>query len=77
MKLDLILINLLTEFAGPEINQVVERERVVETLQLFPLNSADSEKIKLFADGDNCKANTTFSYMEMDHATLDLRLSSV
>ncbi|KAL8539173.1 hypothetical protein ACS0TY_000967 [Phlomoides rotata] len=63
------------QFADPEINQVLERERVVETLQLFPLNSlssADSEKIKLFSE-----ANTTFTYMEMDHPTLDLRLSFV
>lgn len=71
---------MLAEFA-PEINQVSEPERVIETLQLFPLNSlseADSEKLRLFTD--DCKENASFTYnvgMEMDHPTLDLRLSFV
>lgn len=55
---------------GAEIN---EAERVIETLQLFPVKS------RLFAD-DQCKENTAFTYnlgMEMDHPTLDLRLSFV
>lgn len=67
---------------GHEVNQVLEPERVIETLQLFPLNSfsdADSEKLRIFADG--CKENASFTYningTEMDHPTLDLRLSFV
>ncbi|KAI3458584.1 hypothetical protein Pfo_015247 [Paulownia fortunei] len=69
-----------TNFAH-EINQISEPERVIETLQLFPLNSlseADSEKLRLFTD--DCKENAAFTYnigTEMDHPTLDLRLSFV
>ncbi|XP_016445580.1 WUSCHEL-related homeobox 5-like [Nicotiana tabacum] len=54
-------------------------ERVKETLQLFPLNSlseSESEKLRFFAE--ECKENAAFSYnigAEMDHPTLDLRLS--
>ncbi|KAJ8535440.1 hypothetical protein K7X08_023160 [Anisodus acutangulus] len=58
-------------------NQVVEQpERVKETLQLFPLNSlyeSESEKLRFY-----CKENAAFSYNigpEIDHPTLDLRLS--
>ncbi|KAG8380797.1 hypothetical protein BUALT_Bualt06G0053900 [Buddleja alternifolia] len=64
-----------------EINQVSEPERVIETLQLFPLNSfneMDSEKLRLFRD--DCKENSKFTYnigTEMDHPTLDLRLSFI
>ncbi|KAL2539899.1 WUSCHEL-related homeobox 5 [Abeliophyllum distichum] len=62
-----------------ELNQVTEPERVLETLQLFPLNSfrepgAESEKRRLFAN-DNCKENTYNIGTEMEHPTLDLRLS--
>ncbi|KAH6827349.1 WUSCHEL related homeobox 5 [Perilla frutescens var. hirtella] len=55
-----------------QINEISEAERVIETLQLFPLNS------RLFAD--EFKENTAFTYnvgMEMDQPTLDLRLSFV
>ncbi|KAL3838396.1 hypothetical protein ACJIZ3_022987 [Penstemon smallii] len=72
-------------FYFTEKNQhVPEPEKVIETLQLFPLNSfngpADSEKFKLFTN--NCKENNlAFTYnminMETDHPTLDLRLSSI
>ncbi|XP_057788695.1 WUSCHEL-related homeobox 5-like [Salvia miltiorrhiza] len=58
------------QFGSDQIN---EAERVIETLQLFPVKS------RLFAD--ECKENTSsFTYslgMEMDHPTLDLRLSFV
>ncbi|CAK9149264.1 unnamed protein product [Ilex paraguariensis] len=62
-----------------EINQVSEPERVVETLQLFPLNSfseLESEKLRFFAKEG--KENTSFSYSfgaDMNHPPLDLRLS--
>ncbi|PIN24888.1 hypothetical protein CDL12_02353 [Handroanthus impetiginosus] len=66
-----------------EINyQVPEPERSIETLQLFPLNSFSetdhcSDKLRLFTDA--CKENNvSLSYnisSEMDHPTLDLRLS--
>nr|XP_025886095.1 WUSCHEL-related homeobox 5 [Solanum lycopersicum] len=53
-------------------------ERVIETLQLFPLNSyAETEKLRLFTE-EYMKENMTFSCSigaEMDHPTLDLRLS--
>lgn len=55
-------------------------ERVIETLQLFPLNSYDEqEPEKLRIHGNECREQTTtFSYTigtEMDHPPLDLRLS--
>lgn len=57
-----------------------EPERVIETLQLFPLNSFDDrESEKLRMHGDEFKEEgTTFSNTigtEMDHPPLDLRLS--
>lgn len=58
-----------------EANQVLEPERVIETLQLFPLNSfngPDSDKMRLFAR--ECKENYAFG-SEIDHPPLDLRLS--
>ncbi|KAL3630599.1 Homeodomain [Castilleja foliolosa] len=71
-----------TKYYGDDINDVVEQERVIETLQLFPLNNlseAHSERLRLFTD--NCKENGPFAYnlgpREMDHPTLDLRLSFV
>ena len=57
-----------------------EPERVIETLQLFPLNSFDEEepeKFRLQANEFN-EAAAAFSYKfgtEMDHPQLDLRLS--
>ncbi|KAL3523949.1 hypothetical protein ACH5RR_016783 [Cinchona calisaya] len=66
-----------------EINlQASEAERVTETLQLFPLNSfsteSETDKLRFFAN--DCKGNISFSCgigAEMDHPTLDLRLSSL
>jgi hypothetical protein len=60
---------IYTDFA--EMNRVVsEHERVIETLQLFPLNSFDREssdqKLRLRGN-DQCK--------ETEHPPLDLRLS--
>jgi RNA processing factor Prp31 len=75
---DLILL-YFTDFA--EMNRVVsEHERVIETLQLFPLNSFDHESDqKLRRRTNECKEITTaFSYnigTEMEHPPLDLRLS--
>ncbi|CAK7325823.1 unnamed protein product [Dovyalis caffra] len=63
-----------------EINHVNEPERVIETLQLFPLNSfdeAEPEKFRLQANECN-EAAAAFSYKfgsEMDLPQLDLRLS--
>ncbi|PON69057.1 Homeodomain transcription factor [Parasponia andersonii] len=56
--------------------QVLESERVIETLQLFPLNScgeSESEKLRY-----ECKETSSFPYTfetEMNHPPLDLRLS--
>ncbi|CAN4123335.1 unnamed protein product [Withania somnifera] len=68
----------------PEIstNQEVDQaERVIETLQLFPLNSlreySETEKLSFFTE-EYMRDNMTFSCTlgtEMDHPTLDLRLS--
>ncbi|KAL0003292.1 hypothetical protein SO802_017073 [Lithocarpus litseifolius] len=61
-----------------EIHEVSEPERVIETLQLFPLNSFDeSEKLRLHAN-EYFMDTTAYSYnfgTEMDHPPLDLRLS--
>ncbi|GMY08103.1 WUSCHEL-related homeobox 5-like [Fagus crenata] len=58
-----------------DINQVSEPERVIETLQLFPLNPfEESEKLR---HGNECR-DTAYSYnmgTEMAHPPLDLRLS--
>lgn len=55
-----------------------QTERVIETLQLFPLNSyCETEKLRLFTE-EYMRDNMTFSCAigaEMDHPTLDLRLS--
>ncbi|KAJ9160271.1 hypothetical protein P3X46_025685 [Hevea brasiliensis] len=62
-----------------EMSQVTVQERVIETLQLFPLNSfneGESEKLRFQAN--ECKEPTSFSYTfgtEIDHPPLDLRLS--
>ncbi|KAJ8537907.1 hypothetical protein K7X08_014447 [Anisodus acutangulus] len=57
-----------------------QAERVIETLQLFPLNSlseySESEKLRFFTE--EYRENITFSCTigaQMDHPTLDLRLS--
>ncbi|KAL3521187.1 hypothetical protein ACH5RR_019336 [Cinchona calisaya] len=70
-----------------EINHEVSlsdpRERVIETLQLFPLNSfseSETEKKLRFLANDYKGKNASFSSYgigtDMDHPTLDLRLSS-
>ncbi|KAK7300784.1 hypothetical protein RJT34_11635 [Clitoria ternatea] len=55
--------------------------RVIETLQLFPLNSyGESEAKNLRVHASECRDNTMFSYTmgeQMDHPPLDLRLSFV
>ena len=77
----------MTEFG--ERKQVVseEPERVIETLQLFPLNSFDEsepEKLRLYASEYNKENGSTFIYSfgrdQVDnpyHPPLDLRLSFV
>ncbi|CAA0834388.1 WUSCHEL-related homeobox 5 [Striga hermonthica] len=73
-------------YFGHDVDQVPEPERAIETLQLFPINSLslneranDSERMRHFSD--DCKENASFAYNmgsdEMDHPTLDLRLSFV
>ncbi|KAJ8769440.1 hypothetical protein K2173_002930 [Erythroxylum novogranatense] len=63
-----------------ELDLGSEPERVLETLQLFPVNSfRDSESEKLKLRRNECKEAHAFSYTcstEMDHPPLDLRLSS-
>lgn len=69
---------LLADFN--QLYQVSEPERVMETLQLFPLNSfgeSESKNMRVHAS-DQCRDNTMFSYTvgeQMDHPPLDLRLS--
>ncbi|XP_073033185.1 WUSCHEL-related homeobox 5-like [Primulina eburnea] len=75
---DIDYIKLSTAKSFSETSKVSEPERVRETLQLLPLNSFNetgSEKIRLFRDV--WKENSKFTYGEMDHPTLDLRLSFV
>ncbi|XP_068329818.1 WUSCHEL-related homeobox 7-like [Pyrus communis] len=63
-----------------QINQVSEPARVIETLQLFPINSlneSDGEKLRFHAN-EYCKETSAFTYTvgaEMDLPPLDLRLS--
>ncbi|KAG4989793.1 hypothetical protein JHK82_032101 [Glycine max] len=63
-----------------QLYQVSEPERVIETLQLFPLNSfgeSESKNMRVHAS-DQCRDSTMFSYTvgeQMDHPPLDLRLS--
>ncbi|XP_059597395.1 WUSCHEL-related homeobox 7 [Vitis vinifera] len=70
-------ISFIKHFAEP--NQASEPERVIETLQLFPLNSfheSETEKMRLLTS--ECKETASFTYTietEMDHPPLDLRLS--
>jgi hypothetical protein len=73
LSLIVFILFLKTDFA--DINQVLEPERVIETLQLFPLNPfEESEKLR---HGNECR-DTAYSYnmgTEMAHPPLDLRLS--
>ena len=71
----------LADFA--EMDQVCEPERVIETLQLFPLNSfgeSESERWSRAHASDQCRENHVFSYKlgeQMDQPPLDLRLNFV
>lgn len=54
---------------------------MIETLQLFPLNSfGESESKNLRVHANECRDSAMFSYLmgeQMDHPPLDLRLSSL
>ncbi|KAF7830980.1 WUSCHEL-related homeobox 5 [Senna tora] len=64
-----------------EMNHVSEPERVMETLQLFPLNSfgeSEAEKLRMQANDECWDHTTVFSYTmgeKLEHPPLDLRLS--
>ncbi|GLT89148.1 hypothetical protein SLE2022_071460 [Rubroshorea leprosula] len=68
-----------------EVNQVThdQPERVIETLQLFPLNSLDEteqEKLRSLHANEYRETVGTFPYTmgsEIDHPPLDLRLSFI
>lgn len=60
--------------------RVSEPDRVIETLQLFPLNSfGESEQENQRLHANECRdSSTMFSYMmdeQIEHPPLDLRLS--
>jgi len=71
LTLFLIVIGLADTY------RVSEPDRVVETLQLFPLNSfGESEPENLRLHANECRdSNTMFSYEQIEHPPLDLRLS--
>lgn len=56
-----------------EVNQVVEPERVIETLELFPLNSFN--ECKELANPFSYNIGIGANYQFRDHPPLDLRLS--
>ncbi|QCE01310.1 hypothetical protein DEO72_LG7g2607 [Vigna unguiculata] len=63
-----------------DMHRVSEPDRVVETLQLFPINSfGESEPETLRLHANECRDNSTvFSYTmdeQIEHPPLDLRLS--
>ncbi|MBA0780906.1 hypothetical protein Gotri_004956 [Gossypium trilobum] len=65
-----------------EVKEYQSDQRVIETLQLFPLNSFDeNEQEKLRFHANECRETSSFPYTinnpEMDHPPLDLRLSSL
>ncbi|GMN41339.1 hypothetical protein TIFTF001_010561 [Ficus carica] len=64
-----------------EYDQVSEPERVIETLQLFPLNSfgeSDSEKLRFHANERRERVDFPYTIQtEMDHPPLDLCLSFI
>ncbi|KAJ1426388.1 Homeobox-like domain superfamily [Sesbania bispinosa] len=72
-------INAASSQSFAEMYQVSEPDRVIETLQLFPLNSfGESETEKVRVHASECRDNTMFSYSmgeQMEHPPLDLRLS--
>lgn len=82
VKILICIISWYTDFA--EINEVIQsEERVIETLQLFPLNSfseTNSEKLRYLEYKENASSFSTYNNFgayddQMDHPTLDLRLS--
>ncbi|KAE8669325.1 WUSCHEL-related homeobox 5 [Hibiscus syriacus] len=64
-----------------EVKEYQPDQRVIETLQLFPLNSFDeNEQEKLIFHANECRETSSFYTInnpEMDHPPLDLRLSSL
>ncbi|XP_022764490.1 WUSCHEL-related homeobox 5 [Durio zibethinus] len=64
-----------------EVKEYQSDQRVIETLQLFPLNSFEEtdQQEKLRFHGNECRETSTFPYTistsELDHPPLDLRLS--
>ncbi|GMI87224.1 WUSCHEL related homeobox 5, WUSCHEL related homeobox 5B [Hibiscus trionum] len=65
-----------------EVKEYQSDQRVIETLQLFPLNSfGENEQEKLRFHANECRETPSFPYTinnpEMDHPPLDLRLSSL
>ncbi|KAK8483017.1 hypothetical protein V6N11_053765 [Hibiscus sabdariffa] len=65
-----------------EVMEYQSDQRVIETLQLFPLNSFDeNEQEKLRFHANECREASSFPYTinspEMDLPPLDLRLSSL
>ncbi|KAK8515121.1 hypothetical protein V6N13_122112 [Hibiscus sabdariffa] len=65
-----------------EVKEYQSDQRVIETLQLFPLNSfGENEQEKLRFHASECRETSSFPYTinnpEMDHPPLDLRLSSL
>lgn len=74
LRLFLIVLGLA------DMHRVSEPDRVVETLQLFPINSfGESEPETLRLHANECRDNSTvFSYTmdeQIEHPPLDLRLS--
>lgn len=70
------VFDFLADFA--QLYQVSEPKRMIETLELFPLNSfGESESKNLRVYANECRDNM-FSYTmreQMDHPPLDLCLS--
>ncbi|XVE69368.1 hypothetical protein DITRI_Ditri09bG0146600 [Diplodiscus trichospermus] len=65
-----------------EVKEYQNDQRVIETLQLFPVNAfdeSDDQQEKLRFHASECRETSTFPYTisapEMDHPPLDLRLS--
>lgn len=79
----LFFITGFFEINHHEVKEYQSDQRVIETLQLFPLNSfdeTDHQQEKLRFHASECRETSTFPYTmistpEMDHPPLDLRLS--
>ncbi|KAJ4970618.1 hypothetical protein NE237_003717 [Protea cynaroides] len=71
--------NIFSEKHAGELEQLTEPERVVETLQLFPLNSyEESQKLRLpRSERNEIRTFSCAMEKEIDHPQLDLRLSFV